>query len=780
MDGTDDLTVIAAPDVIPAGDSDDVELEFAPTTARTVEPELSVEHNGTGTATLSVSATGTGGSIGLSTRVLDFGDTAVDVPVTRNLTIENTADRGELRIDSAAIVGTHADDFSINRPASLAEGDDITIQPGDRRTVELNATASTWGEREAQLQIESTAENEGLVSVWLTNTGSFVLVEEVSNPTVRVAGTDLTPSRQYATNVSTASTLAEPATLTGLATVLPDGGTFETEVSHAREPPGGVSEIDTDPDREAIQYHHFEAIDLAGVNASKTNVSIAVDTDALLAATDPEDIAIYQYEPASESWDLRPTTGESFSYRTALATVSPLVVTVPAPAVQFHVTDLDSPDTVGMAESVTIEYGLENTGEVLDSRTVTFAVDGDVIDSHEVELAAGASMTGDFTFEPDGEPGEVTLAVSTGDGTATTTLSVQEDEDTTDTEGTSIVPVTGDDDDETIEGGEIGAGPTIIEAIPDPRDAWDWTVELPATPADETITIVGPGQGPLATTDSLRMERLLVQADGEHTISLALESPHAHREGPEVTGEPAEYVVDFEQRFETVPAGYLRVEHGSNETIVDAATLIFAINRSLLQRLDGGAEAVQVRHLVDEEWIDRPTTVRNETDWGYELETEAPGFSVFAIDTNADQFVVETASLSQESVEAGEETTLEVTVTNRGAAMNETALAVTADGEVWTSESPMVEPAATTTVTIDIEPETPGKYNISVDGEIAGVLTVHDQADDTDEMEESDEEQQAMDEEDSPASESPPYTLIVGSIVAAIGLLAGVYYRYRN
>lgn len=185
----DAFTVGEPPTTIAPGETATVDVTATPATAGQQDATLTIESTDPTTPrrTVGLSATGVAATIDIDERTLDFGETAVGETATLNLSVTNRAGSpSDLRIDRTAIVGQHPEDFSI-----VSGSAPQTLAPGETRTLEVAFTASDVGERTAQIQLESTAANEPFATVWLTNVRSYILVREVSNPTVNIEGTNL-------------------------------------------------------------------------------------------------------------------------------------------------------------------------------------------------------------------------------------------------------------------------------------------------------------------------------------------------------------------------------------------------------------------------------------------------------------------------------------------------------------------------------------------------------------------------------------------------------------
>jgi len=95
---------------------------------------------------------------------------------------------------------------------------------------------------------------------------------------------------------------------------------------------------------------------------------------------------------------------------------------------EVEITDYD--DEVEEGDTVTVEFTVENTGELEGTQDIVFSVDGDEEDSIEVTLDEGEDYDGEFEWEAD-DPGDYDLEVASDDTSDSVTVTVVEEEDPT-------------------------------------------------------------------------------------------------------------------------------------------------------------------------------------------------------------------------------------------------------------------------------------------------------------------------------------------------------------
>jgi|GEM_PF-845083 len=272
-----------------------VELQFAPDAPGEYTTVLEVAHNDTtmDTAEITFRGTAVAADIDVDQTTLDFGTTEVGQSEFLNLTISNDDNSGAaLNITSTSIVGSNSEDFSIENPDRP-----FTVAAGEERDLQINFTALAAGAREAQLQINSDA-NQGQTNVWLSNTRSYIVVQEVSNPTVNIDGRNLDEGTDRTLNVSTPSTRASDVTIDELGFTMQRDGDFEMNLINGES--AFDNAFDADSDTEIVQYVGIKHLDhLSDDTFADTSLIYRVDTDALSENIGPDDVAIHRYDETS-------------------------------------------------------------------------------------------------------------------------------------------------------------------------------------------------------------------------------------------------------------------------------------------------------------------------------------------------------------------------------------------------------------------------------------------------------------------------------------------------
>ena len=174
----------------------------------------------------------------------------------------------------------------------------------------------------------------------------------------------------------------------------------------------------------------------------------------------------------------------------------------------------------------------------------------------------------------------------------------------------------------------------------------------------------------------------------------------------------------------------------------------------------------------NESWISLNTSVVETTEKGVLLRTDSDRFPVYTVGVDAPVLHFEETTLHQSAVAVNETATITATLANDGLAEGDAQLTLRANGEVIATTTAAVPAGNRTVVTFERAFDEPGVYEITVDGEVVGELTV--EAPDTEdplteepseteepsvttpELEDSEETPEPEDSEETPELEDAP------------------------
>jgi hypothetical protein len=407
--GADQFSVTNTPQSIAPDGTGEVGVSFTPTESGTQQATLVIDSNDPDEPTREIPVTGDG----LGPEIDIDKDTLNFPPATLSLTVTNQeGSPTDLRVDETPITGKHPQDFTITSgagPFTLAPGESETI------TVQFNSTGS--GDREAQLKMFSNAENQPFASVWLTNTESYILLEEVSNPTIGIEGANLQRGETHVLDASTPATIDEPMTITDVDLGIADNDDFEMQAEYTRSLDTvstqdvstqrvGTTSVDTQsttnldlgPNREVVQHIDFATDNVPSGLFASQSIEFAVNRSQLTDGTTAEELQLYTLD--SGDWETADQlsvvseSGGTYTYATPLSKFSELALTGPSSQVEnlnlsLAKTELQPQEetkatvtatfTDGSEETVTTDATIESLSQdiaTVDAATVTGGATG--------------------------------------------------------------------------------------------------------------------------------------------------------------------------------------------------------------------------------------------------------------------------------------------------------------------------------------------------------------------------------------------------------------------
>jgi hypothetical protein len=272
--------------------------------------------------------------IGVEPGRLEYGNLSVGESQTLRIVVRNlvTSNRS-LVVNETAITGKHPGEFAVVNDS----GATFTLDPGERRQIEVRFTPRTAGEKQAQLQIVSNAE-PSQIDVWLSNTGEYLIVQEVAVDTdgddraVNIAGKFITAGSDFVVNISRPTISPLSAKIEETRMTVTRAGNFTMNITHSASPIRPDTAV-TASGRAPLQY---VSVDYTVPSRTFENTSFVftVDKATLPAGTAPDEIAFARY--ADGAWRTQNATlvGESnatYRFRTTTNGYSQFVITSPAP-----------------------------------------------------------------------------------------------------------------------------------------------------------------------------------------------------------------------------------------------------------------------------------------------------------------------------------------------------------------------------------------------------------------------------------------------------------------
>ncbi|WP_202935137.1 PKD domain-containing protein [Halorussus amylolyticus] len=170
-------------------------------------------------------------------------------------------------------------------------------------------------------------------------------------------------------------------------------------------------------------------------------------------------------------------------------------------------------------------------------------------------------------------------------------------------------------------------------------------------------------------------------------------------------------------------AGQVVVNHSISDDDIDGVTFTFEVRKTYLDAV-GDPESVALYRNEQVRWRTLSTEQVAETDTHYVFEAVSPGLSEFTVGVSSPLFEVREVALDSNDASPGEQVEVRAVVENVGAAEGTYDLTVRADGETTETKSVTVPARSNRTVTIPVEFETAGTYDVSAAGKSAGAIQV--------------------------------------------------------
>ncbi|OYR44316.1 CARDB domain-containing protein [Halorubrum sp. Ea8] len=345
-----------------------------------------------------------------------------------------------------------------------------------------------------------------------------------------------------------------------------------------------------------------------------------------------------------------------------------------------------------------------------ESENVTFVADGESIEGNEssVTLAPNETVT-------------VGLAFDTRDATAGTQLGADE---------FRINATLAEPKDATARGistrktGDDG-GPTVTTTLPG------------ADRREFTASDVGRG-------DTVRFRADGMHLDGDNVTLEGIDLAGVRNERVELdaAGSPDPFADAGPVSAPTTPRSmaYLALDHDFAPDAVDEMTVRFSADPAYLNATGTDPEDVTLyRRTAAGAWEEVPVEVVDDDvarmlglpeDRVHFRATTGPS-STFAVAAHAPRYDVTEATVAPEATDPGENVTVRTTLRNGGGAAGERTVTLTANGTPVASETVALDPNETATVAFDATFESPGAYDLAVDGTSVGErLLVGDPASD--------------------------------------------------
>lgn len=452
-----DIDAAAATGALGPGASREFAVTFQPTSDGSVSATLSLSTNDTSLPTYQIRLGGsvTAPNVRVSPGSLNFGEVRVTETATRNLTVSNTGN-APLEVAGAAFSS------GLVRAASLRTATPLTIAPGASRELTVTFTPPAAQTYSGTLRLGTNDTDESTVPVWISNTNTTAqldLRQVRERKEFRADVQNVQPGQEVDFNVSSELDVNQSGdtSWTGMSIEFADdagadgsGGVGTLGIPDGSGAPGSAllsplasTSARSGGTRAVVQQDrgfNFSINATSGpaplsttpefvtpangtLGLQFTNVSTSFSNDivddatmtfevnksriAALNTTDPDDVQIYRY--ANGTWSAANTTmvretATTYVYRAVAGGFSEWASG--AQQAQFNVVQAEvSVSTVTVGDSVNVNVRIENTGGADGEFLTELLLDGEVVNSRRVDIAASgtAQVTFDRSFEQAGD-----------------------------------------------------------------------------------------------------------------------------------------------------------------------------------------------------------------------------------------------------------------------------------------------------------------------------------------------------------------------------------------
>lgn len=328
------FVVRSAPDELAPGATGEITVAFDPTTEGELSATLELTSNAVvSPATVPLEGTAAAAAIGVSSRSLSFEDVAVGETGSLSVEVTNLATSQILSVEETIVTGSNPGPFAV------VNGDaPFTIAPGESRTITVSYSPTDAEEETAQLQILSDAGNDPQITVWLSSSDTYVLVQQVAidragtGTMVSVQGRNVKQGARISVNVSQPSTRAQPSSFDVLGMTVRNQSNFDINVTQGARPLSEGSAVYANEGRRVVQYVELQHSVESDTTYDDTEVTFRVRRSALPEGTSPDGVTLTRYSDGEWSEMPLELIGESpryYRYRAATPGFSQFVISVP-------------------------------------------------------------------------------------------------------------------------------------------------------------------------------------------------------------------------------------------------------------------------------------------------------------------------------------------------------------------------------------------------------------------------------------------------------------------
>jgi len=296
------FTVSDRPTSVPAGGVESLNVTFSPETDGNYTAVLAVDSNDpAGTTTAALNGSAVAPTIEADPLNVDFGNMTVGQTKSYNITVRNLhTSKSELDIRSTQISGRDPTHFSITEASDAP----FSISPGESRDIQVTFSPQSEGTKEAQLQILSNAGNAPQINVWLSNSGTYIVVQERDvdvdrdEKAVNLNAKNVESGDFFRVNVSQPGTRQTAMGFDTVNMTVAHDGDFGMNFTHQTTPITHTLDVSGEKTLQYVEQDYS----IPSSSFDDTGFTYRIRKDRLTSGTDPEAVTFNRYNETQNRW----------------------------------------------------------------------------------------------------------------------------------------------------------------------------------------------------------------------------------------------------------------------------------------------------------------------------------------------------------------------------------------------------------------------------------------------------------------------------------------------
>jgi|AntDeeMinimDraft_6_1070357.scaffolds.fasta_scaffold00880_3 PGF-pre-PGF domain-containing protein len=290
------------PTSVSAGGVDSLNVTFSPEASGNYTATLGVDSNDpAGTARSGLTGSAVAPTIDADPLNVDFGNVTLGQTESYNITVRNLhTSKSALDVRSTRIGGRDPAHFGITEASDAP----FSLSPGESRDIQVTFTPQSEGTKEAQLQILSNAGNAPQINVWLSNSGTYIVVQERDvdadrdETAVNLDAKNVESGAAFRVNVSQPGTRQTAMGFDTVNMTVAHDGNFGMNFTHQSTPI--IHSLDVSG-KETLQYVEQD-YSIPSSAFDDTGFTYRIRKDRLASGVDPEDVTFNRYNETQNQW----------------------------------------------------------------------------------------------------------------------------------------------------------------------------------------------------------------------------------------------------------------------------------------------------------------------------------------------------------------------------------------------------------------------------------------------------------------------------------------------